>query len=235
MSDFIDLSRCIISPYPQKSVEWLNERKGMITASRRGSIIYLMKRKIDLEKLIKSNKFIESNTIKLIKNEEQLVSLARKIIGIEEDIIPESQMEAVQYGIDNEDKIRDQFSQFIGTEIYELGLCKSTIIPYLGASPDGILPTRELLEIKTTSKPSPEFSYNDFSEITESHLEQMLQNMFVMGSFACHYYSYSRTSDKYYYRLYPFDEERWDKGSKLVDNFYNQYLNISISQYLNKS
>lgn len=226
MSQYIDTTRCTVSTHAQKTPEWLEERNGLITASRLGTISFLLSRKKKLEDSIKNDnpRYRNKNIDDLKDIEAKLIETAKKFCGYIPDIIPPEHMERVQYGLDNEDRLRDELSGVLGVPIYEVGLCKYIQYPFIGASPDGVMTNLEIIEIKTTEKPTPTHSYSDFSEIPISHLLQMQQNMGVLGAHQCHYYAYSRTSESTYHRIVPFMKERWDEIVEMDKYFYENYI-----------
>jgi hypothetical protein len=64
--------------------------------------------------------------------------------------------EAITYGIENEPRIIRQFSDQTGLEVRPSGLCVNEKWPYLGASPDGLIDSDALIEVKCL------FSAKDF-------------------------------------------------------------------------
>lgn len=94
----------------------------------------------------------------------------------------------------------------------------------MGASVDGVLENGDIVEIKTTSKPTPKSHKRDYSEIPLGHMDQMQQNMSVTGARICHYFSFSRTSGKNYYRAVPFMQEKWNLIVRSNTFFYNNYM-----------
>lgn len=213
MAQFLNTNKCIVSEYEQGTQEWLNERKGMITASKRGSITYLMSR---LE-ILESNSLPDYDAINNIK--QQIKDLCEIIKGTKDEIIAEEHIEQVQYGLDNEERIRQYYSQITGLQIYKVGLCKSKLIPIFGGSPDGVFENGDILEIKTTKKP-----VNSNYKIPISHQEQMLHCMFVTSARQCHYIVYSRTSNNYFHTIYKFDKKQFNRSGRHVDNFLRRFF-----------
>lgn len=232
MSQYIDQTKCTVSMNRQGTSEWLIERNGFITGSRQGTISILLSQREKLNGYIKNGNpnARKQNENKLKDVENQLKEAAKKFCGIIPDIVASEHMEAVQYGLDNEDRLRNELSERIGQTIHQVGFCRFNKINFLGASPDGILENGDIVEIKTTMKPTPEEEKSDFSEIPIGHMQQMQHNMGVMGAARCHYYCYSRTSNSVYYRIIPFDEKEWNERIKMNTFFYNKYMMKFILQ-----
>ena len=206
MAQFIRNKNCYVSPHKQGTKPWLDERIDLITGSRDGSII------------------LYSNT------KEKKIELANKICGVTPDLIKEEHKEKVQFGTDNEGGIRDHFQRTKRLKVHELGLCKLIENPTIfGASVDGILENGDIIEIKTTSKPTPTKQHTNYSEIPEGHMFQMQHGMAVLHARNCHYYSYSRHDGKYYYRIVPFDSNKWNYIKRILIKFYNEYMLPIIS------
>lgn len=189
-----------ISSIPQSDLKnWLKDRYGLITGTKYYNIYYA-------------------------KSIEAKIEHAKKICGIISDVIPPEQMGKVQYGIDNEHKVRDHLEQFLGEHIYELGVVRMSPDSIFACSIDGILENGDIVELKTTGKPTPERAMSDYSEIQLSYRWQMNHNMVCTGAKRCHFYSYSYTSDQYYYRCVEFDEKLWDEMSLRAHVFHTEFI-----------
>lgn len=122
MAQFIDQTRCTVSNNEQRTPEWLAERDGLITGSKRSTISYLLAMKIKFEGFIRDSdpKIKESNKIKLDEINEKKIIAARKFCGLIPDIIEPEYMESVQYGLDNEDRLRDELSIELNQHIHQI-------------------------------------------------------------------------------------------------------------------
>lgn len=201
MAQFVDLRICTVSDISQHDVEaWKKNRLGHVTGTRWKTLILFC------------------------KTEEQKRELAGKISGIIPDVIPEENMKYVRYGLDNEDKLRKLLESQIGMEIYEIGLTVSKINNIFACSVDGICPNGDIVEFKTSKKPIPTDSYPDFREIDIGYYWQTQNNMAVTGSKRCHFFFYSYTDKKIYYRLIPFSQEVWDYLRPQGEAFHRDYI-----------
>lgn len=199
-SKYVRNKEAVISKTPQSEREkWLKERIGIITGTRYFGII-------------------------CSKNEEEKHNHALKICGLLTDIIPEESMELVQYGIENEHIVRKELEMQLGKKIYELGFIKHSPTSIFGCSVDGILDDGDIVELKTTKKPFPEAYLQNFAEIPFYHYWQMINNMACSGAKGCHYMSYHRNEDLYYYRYVPFNEDAWREISSKAIVFYENYV-----------
>lgn len=191
----------VVSMIPQSDKEnWLNDRFGLITGTKYYGIYFSKTKGVKIDH-------------------------AKKICGIISDIIPAEHMSKVQYGLDNEDKVRDNLEQHLGEHIYELGVVRMSPDAIFACSIDGILTNGDIVELKTTAKPTPDRVMSDYSEIQLSYRWQMNHNMFCTGAKRCHFYSYSYTSEEYYYRCVEFDEKLWNEMSAKAISFYEEFVN----------
>lgn len=198
--EYILNKSAVISTTPQSDREkWLQERYGLITGTKYYGIIFS-------------------------KTKEEKVLHAKKICGIIPDTIKPEDMAKVQYGNDNESVVRDSLNQLLGTTIFELGVVRMSPDSIFACSIDGILENGEIVELKTTGKPTPTVLESDFSEIPLTYRWQMTHNIACTGAPACHYYSYSYTSDSYYYRYYPFDQKLWKTNSSKATKYYKDFI-----------
>lgn len=190
----------VVSSIPQSdTVNWLKDRFGLITGTKYFTIFFG-------------------------KTKEAKIEHAKKICGILADTIAPENMSKVQYGLDNEDKVRDHLEIYLGEKIYELGVVRSSHNSIFACSIDGILSNGDIVELKTTGKPTPTRVMSDCSEIPIYHLWQMNHNMFCTGAKRCHYYSYSYTSESYYYRCIEFDRDLWNKMRSKAVKFYIDFI-----------
>jgi len=60
-----------------------------------------------------------------------------------------------RHGQMHEDMVRDRFAAHMGVECYDVGLLVHADLPWLGASPDGVTNTGALIEIKCPWKRTP--------------------------------------------------------------------------------
>lgn len=198
--EFVKNKEAIISSTPQSEREkWLSERIGIITGTKYFGIMFS-------------------------KTEEEKINHAKKICGLLEEQIPEHQRELVQFGLENEHIVRDQLSMYLCRDIYELGFIRSSPTSIFGCSVDGILDDGNIVELKTTIKPFPLESKSDYSEIPITHLWQMTNNCACTGARGCHYMSYHRNENAYYYRYVPFRFKIWLDISKKAIKFYKKYV-----------
>lgn len=198
--EFILNKTSVPSTVMQSNLElWLKDRLGLITGTRYYGIL-------------------RSKTV------EQKRIHAMKICGILKDEIPPEAMEQVQYGLDNEDKVRKQMEYQHNVKVHELGFVRKDPDSIFGCSVDGILEDGDIAEFKTTKKPFTQEYKSDYSEIQYTHMWQMTHNCACTGAKGCHYMSYHRNENTYYDRYVPFNQSMWDYISGKATIFYTEYI-----------
>ncbi|KAK3926637.1 Exonuclease [Frankliniella fusca] len=121
VTDILEADLCRldeISSYPQGGHQWLGARKIRLTASTFGPVVRRMK--------------------------------GRSCKKLERDMVhsKKSPTPAMKHGIDMEDTARRHFEQTYGRAVVQTGLVVHRDLPFLAASPDGLIGDDELLEIK---------------------------------------------------------------------------------------
>lgn len=198
--EFLLNKNAIVSSVSQDDVlNWLIDRYGLITGTKYFGII-------------------------CSKTREQKELHAKKICGIIKDEIPVEHMAKVQYGLDNEDRVREYLEKKLEQKIYELGVVRESVDSIFACSIDGILSNGDIVELKTTEKPIPTDYKSDYSEIPYSYMWQMTHNCVCTGAKGCHYLAYHRNEDMYYYRYVPLQQHIWDDISIKAINFYLEYI-----------
>ena len=185
IKSLINLDRCYVCDLKQGSKDWLLMRKGRITMSSLASFLIFA------------------------KTEDEKITAARIICGLEKKIFTEEQQQNMAIGKEYEDLVRQEYSNSVGMKIYETGICIFKENSAFGGSPDGVLENGDLIEIKITNKEIPTHIMSDYSEIPIWYYWQMQGCMFVMDAPRCHYVSYSRLDKKTYTRIIPYNNDRW--------------------------
>lgn len=121
---------------PQRSEEWLNMRKQMLTAS-------------DLAQAIGKGKFGNRATLLQKKSEALKEDVKPKVIDNDTKQISSYSAIPLKWGTMFEPMISRIYSQRNGDiNIHEFGLIPHPSIPHFGASPDGITESGRMVEIK---------------------------------------------------------------------------------------
>lgn len=115
--------------YEQRTPEWYEVRKGLITASDASGALGIP--------CYKGQRNVRQSLL------EQKVS--GSFTG----------NHMTRWGQDNEDQVRERAMQALGEVAWEVGLVVHTALPWLGASPDGVTNTGKLIEIKCPYKRKP--------------------------------------------------------------------------------
>lgn len=156
---------CIWFDAPQGSDDWLAARTGLLTASRMA----------DAMDVTKSGN--ESAKRKNLKME----ILAERMTGQRAFVFING---AMKWGTDTEPAARQAYVDFTGQDVTVPGLAVSREIEYWGASPDGLVGSDGLLEIKCpTTQVYLEWVIGGV--VPEQHKPQMLAQMAVTGRHYC--------------------------------------------------
>jgi len=156
----------------QRSTEWLELRRGLITASIVGNLL--------------------TPTLKIADNEtsRKIVRTlaAERITGIVEESVTTTDM---WRGIFDEPIARELYAQAAGVDVLECGIVTKEIDGFKVAySPDGIIGIDGLIEIKSRV-PHSQVEFTFTRQIPHAHMAQMQMGMWVTGRRWCDYVSYS--------------------------------------------
>jgi putative phage-type endonuclease len=165
----------------QRSAEWFESRRGLVTASR-------IK---DIAKKQKNGSFYA--TRETYKN--QLI--AEIITGVSVKI-PTS--EAMQHGIDTEDMARKEYSEIVWDDVVEAPFVKHPRIERSGASPDALVGIEGLLEVKCPTTVTHVLTLRE-NKMPEDHNYQVQWQMACTGRKYCDFMSYDPRLPEQY-RIY---------------------------------
>ena len=107
----------------QRSVKWFEQRNSMVTASEAGAALGV-------------NKYESKRSYILTKAGIKTKTFGNKF---------------TQFGIDNEDKVREWYEQTYNQKVHEVGVVPHPVHKFIGASPDGVCESGRLVEIKCPS------------------------------------------------------------------------------------
>jgi len=165
----------------QRSAEWFESRRGLVTASR-------IK---DIAKKQKNGSFYA--TRETYKN--QLI--AEIITGVSVKI-PTS--DAMQHGIDTEDMARKEYSEIVWDDVVEAPFVKHPRIERSGASPDALVGIEGLLEVKCPTTVTHVLTLRE-NKMPEDHNYQVQWQMACTGRKFCDFMSYDPRLPEQY-RIY---------------------------------
>jgi putative phage-type endonuclease len=146
----------------QRSDQWFKDRNTMVTASEVASVLGKNK--------YQSYKAAIKNKVGSILGPDYGIGQAFK-----GNIMTE-------WGNSHEDSVRDQFCLEYNQTCHETGCLRHPVYPFMGASPDGILESGALLEIKCPYLREPLEGY-----VPEGYYEQMQMQMEVCDLDSCYY------------------------------------------------
>ena len=163
----------------QGSKEWLEMRRGFVTASQVASIM------------------AKTKTGASTSRQNYLIELAiQRVTGVVEETFKN---EAMIRGTEEEPKAREAYQQITKAFVEELPFVKHKTIEWFGCSPDGIIRnndgTYNLLEIKNPNS-ATHWAYIKAGEPPTKYKIQMMAQMACTGAEWCDFFSYdSRMPD----------------------------------------
>lgn len=201
-----------LSTAPQRSEEWLEQRKDKLTASNFGYAV-------------RDSKF------------KTVYELALDISGIKKTEFSESSIIAMNHGTVFEPIAREWYEKQYGVKVEELGLAVPKWNSRIGGSVDGdVLNTDGIIEIKC-----PKIMYGPLlnkikksqentnslvpSHIWYSHYCQMQGCMAILGKKWCDYIVYATESQNIYVERIQFNQYFWDNELyPAINNFLDNIL-----------
>lgn len=145
----------------QRTYEWFNDRIGCLTASHADAVI-------PRQKNGKPYKAYEDEMNRII---------AERITGTP---IGVGTTEAMQWGIDHEDEAKDAYELATGNLVVNTGFILHPSIHYFGASPDGLVGSDGLIEIKCPNTVT-HLSRIAAKVVPEEYKPQMLVQLLCTG------------------------------------------------------
>ncbi len=163
---------------------------------------------------------------------EEMEEAAEIILGLKKVKFTKEQTANMNVGTKYEDNVREHYSKKIGKKIKKVGFYISMKYPFLGGSPDGMLPNGDIIEIKITTKDEPGAYAEDYSEIYPPYYYQMLTNCYLTGAKCCHFIVFSRKTGRIYYRKVYFDKEVFKRRVlfKCLE-MYNEYMRPLMAKH----
>lgn len=158
------MSKPIILMMPQRSDEWYQARRGVLTASACKDIMTPGYRKSFINKMI-----------------------AETVTGQSE---PFPVNDAMQWGIDNEDLARETYEKLTENKVDQIGFAYKDEDKRVGCSPDGLIGKGGLIEIKCPMTKTHVGYKRDINEAIKSYGMQMQFQMYVMGRVWCDFVSF---------------------------------------------
>ena len=195
----------------QGGSDWLNMRKGRITASVLGKVVGHAP-----------------------YNNHSPQELADIIKGKKKEIFSPEARERMQKGIDYEPKVRDKLSQIINKPIYETGFAVWKADTRFGASLDGIINEDIGIEIKCPSKmyaPIKEYmnkkdkDFKDIRHIWKSQYDQIIANGVITNRKKMIFCVYAIEEKQFFYQCVDVDYKYWfDFLYPTACQFYEKYM-----------
>ncbi len=188
----------------QRTHEWFRDRVGCLTASRAAAVL---KRGRDGKPLKAYTDLIEILMVERITGQP---------VGV-------GTTEAMQWGIDHEDDARIEYEMMTGRSVDQVAFIRHASIEHFGASPDGIIGTDGLLEIKCPNTLT-HIRWLKAGTVPDEYKAQMLVQMLCTGRKWVDFFSfdprltgdYERLS-RFCVRYEPTEDELKDAQEKCIE------------------
>lgn len=174
----------------QRTPEWIAARRGCLTASSVADILPNSK-----------GKYRESR--EALMN----VLIAERDSGRARESFTSA---AMQWGVDHEDEAREEYEVQTGELVDLVGFMLHPDVPFLGASPDGLVGKDGLIEIKCP-QPATQIKYIRAGVVPEEYRPQILLQLIVTGRKWCDFVSFdprARAARFFCVRWEPTEEEK---------------------------
>lgn len=154
----------------QQTNEWIKERVGCLTASRMA----------DALSFLKNGK--ESEARRKLK----VALVAERMTGFATENFVN---DAMKWGIEQEAAAKERYEEVTGNLIASCGFALHETIPYLGASPDGLVAPDGLVECKCPTT-ATFVDWKSAGVVPEQHKPQMLMQLCVTGRVWCDFFAF---------------------------------------------
>ena len=193
----------------QRNEEWYQQRIGHLTASMAGNVIRYQKGEIVAQTPAK----IDGLTMRILS--EQLTGLQT------EDHFTADARRRMEWGTEQEENALSAYELATGHTVLLSGFVKHESIRYLGASPDGLVSSDGLIEIKCPDT-TTHLSRILADEVPEEIKPQMLLQLIVTGRKWCDFVDYDprcpQNLQLFIKRFKPTDQE-CDSAKEFFVNF----------------
>lgn len=183
----------------QRNEDWFKQRIGHLTASMAGNVIRYQKGEIVAQTPAK----IDGLTMRILS--EQLTGLQT------EDHFTADARRRMEWGTEQEENALSAYELATGHTVLLSGFVKHESIQYLGASPDGLVSSDGLIEIKCPDT-TTHLSRILADEVPEEIKPQMLMQLIVTGRKWCDFVDYDprlpQNLQLFIKRFEPTDKER---------------------------
>lgn len=197
----------------QQSSQWLKERCGCLTASRMA----------DAMAFLKGGKEAEA------RKKYKIELVAERIT---DTMVSRFVTDAMQWGIEQEASARDRYEESTGSFIQKCGFALHGEIPYFGASPDGLVGTDGLVEIKCPTT-ATFVEWVSGGAVPAQHMPQMLAQLAVTGRKWVDFFAYDPRvkvrSHQIFLRRFEPTEEEIAKVEEAAKQFLSEVESVFFS------
>lgn len=201
------MSDILIHNVGQGSKEWLALRLGRFTSSRIGDLMTSSRKKGEIFGKTALSYIYE---IAAERNIAEWVKAGNLDLWFERTQISAY---ALQYGIDNEDFARNEYSRMFDVAVEEVGFITRKDIPFFGDSPDGVVREGGVLEIKCPKNSSIHLQYSlmqnaeDLKVMNSNYYWQCYSHLLATGAKWCDFVSYDMYQENSIHRIRIYPDE----------------------------
>lgn len=196
----------------QGTPEWLEARRGILTASTIGQLITT--HTIKVADNDKSRSFIRNLTVERITGHIEPVYVTRDM----------------ERGTLDEPYARDAYAEHTGFTVNEIGFMVRTFSPgiRIGYSPDGLVGSNGLIEIKSRRQ-RVQFETILDDAVPANNMAQIQCGLLVSGRDWCDYISYSSGMPLYIKRVFP--DPRWQDALVAAATAFEYEAGVLTADY----
>lgn len=177
----------IIKDLDQGTDEWLELRKGVLTASQASRLV--------------TTKYEISKSL-----EDYCYELHEELLPPDPDAVKKEPTEAMKQGTAKEPKARQRFELFAGCDVEQVAFMKIKGRP-VGCSPDGIITTdngqKQLLEIKCPTAKTQYKYLEGKIQLPTTYVAQCQMQLYVSGYQILHFWSWHPNLKPFYVPVEP--------------------------------
>ncbi len=194
----------VMNQAPQQSGAWFQERLGCLTASR----------------MREAMSFKRDGTETQERYKLKIEIVAERMTSI---LVPHFLTDAMQWGLDHEEEAKLALQQVLDIDLQPCGFFPHPTIENLGATPDALIRTDAVLEVKAPTTKT-HISWLLANEVPTEYKPQLLLQLICTGRRVAHFLSYDPRVQKrpMLYKLFAPTQQERDKVEQAAIQFLNE-------------